>query len=131
MKLLIPKNKQLIKDLEATFDEIEKLQGEVKEAETLYNQLIKELANEAIPYEPSNNLVLTHTQPLTEENVNSIKSNKASSVPSVKSSRTSTGSIKSLQEQCKSLGIKGYSKYKKKEDKDKLLKLIEECCTEV
>jgi 5,10-methylene-tetrahydrofolate dehydrogenase/methenyl tetrahydrofolate cyclohydrolase len=44
----------------------------------------------------------------------------------VNSSRTSTGSIKSLQEQCKSLGIKGYTKYKRKEDKEKLLKLIEE-----
>jgi type I restriction enzyme S subunit len=133
IKIKIPKNKQLINDLEVTFDKIEKLLGEVKEAETLYNQLIKELLDEAIPYEPSNNLVLTHTRPLTEENVNSIKSNKASSAsaPSVKSSRTSTGSIKSLQEQCKSLGIKGYSKYRKKEDKDKLLKLIEECCTEV
>ena len=132
-KIKIPKNKQLISYLEPTFDEIEKLQGEVKEVETLYNQIIKELADEAIPYENSNKLVSTHTQPLTEENVNSIKSNKASSAsaPSVKSSRTSTGSIKSLQEQCKSLGIKGYSKYKKKEDKDKLLKLIEECCTEV
>jgi restriction endonuclease S subunit len=133
LKIKIPKNKQLIKDIEPTFDEIEKLQGEVKEVETLYNQIIKELADEAIPFEPSNKLLSTHTHPLTEENVNSIKSNKASSAsaPSVKSSRTSTGSIKSLQEQCKSLGIKGYSKYKKKEDKDKLLKLIEECCTEV
>jgi restriction endonuclease S subunit len=133
MKLLIPKNKQLIKDLDPTFEEIEKLLVEVKEVETLYNQLIKELSDEAIPCEPSNNLVSTYTQPLTEENVNSIKSNKASSAsaPSAKSSRTSTGSIKSLQEQCKSLGIKGYSKYRKKEDKDKLLKLIEECCTEV
>lgn len=49
IKIKIPKNKQLIQDLEPTFDEIEKLQGEVKEAEMLYNKLIKDLSNEAIP----------------------------------------------------------------------------------
>ena len=49
IKIKIPKNKQLIQDLEPTFDEIEKLQGEVKEAEMLYNKLIKDLSDEAIP----------------------------------------------------------------------------------
>ncbi len=49
IKIKIPKNKQHIKDLEPIFDEIEKLQGEVKEAETLYNNLIKELSDEAMP----------------------------------------------------------------------------------
>ena len=127
LKIKIPKNKQHIQDLQPTFDEIEKLQGEVKEAEILYNKLIKELSDEAMP----THTTTQYTQPLTDANVNAIKSNKPQSVPSIKSSTTSTGSIKSLQEQCKSLGIKGYSKYKKKEDKDKLLKLIEECCTEV
>jgi type I restriction enzyme S subunit len=48
-KIKIPKNKQLIQDLEPTFDKIEKLLGEVKEAEMLYNKLIKELSDEAIP----------------------------------------------------------------------------------
>jgi type I restriction enzyme S subunit len=124
IKIKIPKNKQHIKDLQPTFDEIEKLQGEVKETEMLYDQLIKDLSDEAIPQQ-------TSPQPhhLTEANVNSIKNNKAPSVPSVKSSISSTDSIKSLHEKCKSLGIKGYSKYKKKEDKDILLKLIEECCS--
>ena len=121
LKIKIPKNNQLIKDLEPTFDEIEKLQGEVKEAETLYNKLIKELSDEAIPAQTPH-----QPQPLTEANVNAIKNNKA---PSVKSSISSADSIKSLHEKCKSLGIKGYSKYKKKEDKDILLKLIEECCS--
>ena len=121
IKIKIPKNKQHIKDLEPTFDEIEKLQGEVKEAETLYDQLIKELSEEAMPPQTSH-----QPQPLTEANVNVIKNNKA---PSVKSSISSADSIKSLHEKCKSLGIKGYSKYKKKEDKEILLKLIEECCS--
>ena len=48
IKIFIPKNKQLIKDFEPTFDEIEKLLGEVKEAEMLYIQLLKELSDEAI-----------------------------------------------------------------------------------
>jgi len=125
--LLIPKNKELIKDLEPVFDEIEKLQGEVKVAESQYDQLIKELSEEAMP---TNSSILLNTtiQELTEANLNTIQNDTkvVQSVKSVKSSRTSTGSIKSLQEQCKSLGIKGYTKYKKKEDKEKLLKLIEE-----
>jgi restriction endonuclease S subunit len=45
----IPKNKQLIADLEPTFQEIERLQNEVRTAEELYKQYIKELAQEAIP----------------------------------------------------------------------------------
>jgi hypothetical protein len=49
IKIFIPKNKQLIKDFEPTFDEIEKLLEEVKEAEMLYIQLLKELSDEAIP----------------------------------------------------------------------------------
>ena len=49
IKLKIPKNKQLIKDLEPTFNQIETLQNEVKNADTLYKQLIQELSNEAIP----------------------------------------------------------------------------------
>jgi restriction endonuclease S subunit len=49
LKLKIPKNKQLIKDLEPQFQEIEKLQSEIKEADVQYNQLIKELSEEAIP----------------------------------------------------------------------------------
>jgi restriction endonuclease S subunit len=113
IKIKIPKNKQHIKDLQPTFDEIEKLQGEVKEAETLYDQFIKELSNEAIPPQ-------TSPQPhhLTEANVNSIKNNKAPSVPSVIST---SSTVSSLREQCKSLGYKGYSKMKR----DELIKFIE------
>ena len=113
IKIKIPKNKQLIQDLDPTFDEIEKLQGEVKEAETLYDQLIKELSNEAMPAQTSHQL-----QPLTEANVNVIKNNKAPSVPSIIST---SSTVLSLKEQCKSLGYKGYSKMKK----DELIKFIE------
>jgi type I restriction enzyme S subunit len=49
IKLKIPKNKKLIKDLDPLFQEIEKLQSEMKEAESQYKKLIKELSEEAIP----------------------------------------------------------------------------------
>jgi type I restriction-modification system DNA methylase subunit len=146
LKIKIPKNKQLINDLEPTFDEIEKLIGEVKEAETLYNQLIKELSDEAIPANATNaaspananNIIPANTQELSNSDsvavvdldvvVNNTTAIKSSSTKtsSATSSSTGTSSIKSLHEQCKSLGIKGYSKYKKIEDKEKILKLIEE-----
>ena len=109
IKIKIPKNKQLIEDLlTPTFNEIEKLNDDLKESEELYKHLIKELSEEAIP--------TVSTLISDVENIN-IKEEETTS---------STSSIKSLQEQCKSLGIKGYSKYKKKEDKDNLIKLIEE-----
>jgi len=49
IKVKIPKDKKLIKVLEPLFNEIEKLQIELKEAETNYTQLIKELSEEAFP----------------------------------------------------------------------------------
>ena len=49
IKLKIPKNKKLINDLDPLFQEIEELQLEIKEAESQYKNLIKELAEEAIP----------------------------------------------------------------------------------
>jgi restriction endonuclease S subunit len=116
-KIKIPNNKQLIKDLEPIFEEIEKLQGEVGEAETLYNNLIKELSDEAIPK-------TSVIKELTKENIDTfeeITEVKEEKVPSIKSSVASGTSIKSLKEQCKSLGIKGYSNKKKEE----LIKLIE------
>lgn len=111
IKIKIPKDKKLIQDLEPTFQEIEQLQEELKEAEILYKKLIKELAEEAIPT----------TATLTEENIkNDTKTD--SKTPSVTSSVSSSSSVKELKEKCKSLGIKGYSKCKK----DELIKLLEE-----
>jgi restriction endonuclease S subunit len=55
IKLKIPKNKKLIKDIDPLFQEIEKLQTEMKEAESQYKKLIKELSEEAIPIEKTYN----------------------------------------------------------------------------
>ena len=60
IKIPIPKNNQFITNLEPTFKEIEKLQKEVKLAEQLYKQYIKELSEEAIP---------PHLQPNPDEPV--------------------------------------------------------------
>ena len=49
LKIKIPKDKQLIQDLEVTFQQIETLQNEVKTADELYKQYIQELSQEAIP----------------------------------------------------------------------------------
>jgi restriction endonuclease S subunit len=45
----IPKNKELIDNLEPLFNKIEILQTKIKENEKLYNQFIQELSNEALP----------------------------------------------------------------------------------
>jgi type I restriction-modification system DNA methylase subunit len=47
-KINLPKNKQLITELEPLFQEIEQLQKEVKNADDLFNQYIQELGDEAI-----------------------------------------------------------------------------------
>ena len=47
LKIKIPKNKQLITDMNSTFQEIETLQTEIKNADELYKQYIQELGNEA------------------------------------------------------------------------------------
>ena len=52
IKIKIPKNKKLIKDFEPLFEEIEKLQTELKKADSQYKQFIKELSKEAIPTSP-------------------------------------------------------------------------------
>ena len=48
LKISIPKDKSLITALEPKFEEIEKLQDEVKQAEALYKQYLDELATAAI-----------------------------------------------------------------------------------
>jgi restriction endonuclease S subunit/type I restriction-modification system DNA methylase subunit len=54
IKIKIPKNKQVIQELEPTFQQIETLQHGVKVAEDLYKQLIQELSQESIPQEKKN-----------------------------------------------------------------------------
>lgn len=48
IKIKIPKNKKLIQKLEPIFEEIIKLQSEMKESDLQYKKLIKELSEEAI-----------------------------------------------------------------------------------
>jgi len=48
IKLKIPKNKQLIKDMEPQFQELEHLHVDVENADKKYKDLIEELKNEAI-----------------------------------------------------------------------------------
>ena len=117
-KIKIPKNNQHIKDLEPTFNEIEKLYEEVKEAETLYNQLIKELSAEAIPSDPVAQLTVANVETIKNTNITP-STQSVHSTPS-----TSSTTVASLKEQCKSLGLKGYSKMNKAE----LIKLIQEKC---
>ena len=57
IKIKIPKNKQIIQDLETTFQQIEILQNQVKVAEKLYKQYIQELSDEAIPKQQSLNTI--------------------------------------------------------------------------
>lgn len=66
IKIKIPKNKQIIQELESTFQQIETLQNAVKIAEELYKQLIKELTQEALPQQP--NIITEQPQILVEKN---------------------------------------------------------------
>jgi len=59
IKIHLPQNKKVIEDMEPLFKEIETLQNDVKKAEELYKQLIKELSQEAIPNQPIINEVAT------------------------------------------------------------------------
>jgi type I restriction enzyme S subunit len=49
IKIKLPKNKELITNLEPLFNKIETLQNEIKENNILYQQYIKELSKDAIP----------------------------------------------------------------------------------
>ena len=67
IKIKIPKNTKLIEDMEPLFKEIEILQNDVKKAEELYKQLIKELSQEAIPNQP----IITNTGTTLNDILNS------------------------------------------------------------
>ena len=74
LKIKLPKNKQLIQELETTFQQIETLQNEVKLAEEKYQQLIQELSEEAMP---SSNKLSTNTPPQERESLNTFSSEVA------------------------------------------------------
>jgi restriction endonuclease S subunit len=80
IKIRIPKNKQLIQDLESTFQQIETLQNEVKIAEELYKKLIQELNQEAIPSQT--NIIIEPI--ITEMNNVIIEENEVISAPKKK-----------------------------------------------
>ena len=87
IKLKIPKDKNIIKDIELLFIEIEKLQLEIIESETLYKKLIKELSEEALPINKhidnktnelsknSNNIIIETSEKKLKSNKNKLKSN--------------------------------------------------------
>jgi len=113
IKIPIPKNKELITDLESVFAEIEELQGDVRQAEELYKQLIQELSDEAIP----------PIAELTEDNIKILnKDENIDDTPSVKSNSSTKSTLSDLKKECKTLGIKGYSKKNKAE----LTKMIQD-----
>ena len=123
-KIPIPKSEQKIIEwvdkISKPYDEKNSKQNN-KEAEKLYNNLIKELLDEAIP-KTSEIIELTKENVDTFEEITEVKEEKVPSIKSSVASSVASGtSIKSLKEQCKSLGIKGYSNKKKEE----LIKLIE------
>ena len=69
IKISIPKDKSLITVLESKFQEIEKLQDEVKQAEALYKQYLDELATAAIKKQSTLDTIpipdTTSTEPTT------------------------------------------------------------------
>jgi type I restriction enzyme S subunit len=67
IKIKIPKNKQLIQELETTFQQIETLQNEVNNAEVLYKQLIQELSQEAMPQQNTDIVVPVITENVIEK----------------------------------------------------------------
>ena len=85
IKISLPKNKQLIQDLEPTFQRIEKLHDEVKVAESLYKTLIKELSLEALPQQA--------VEEVLPDEKSDVKSNPPSEISEVKSNPPSEASV--------------------------------------
>jgi restriction endonuclease S subunit len=75
LKLLIPKNKSLITVLEPKFEEIEKLQNDIKQAKILYKQYIDELSKAAITQVTQNTNELIENENETKNQLKPIKTN--------------------------------------------------------
>jgi type I restriction enzyme S subunit len=96
LKFKIPKNKQLIQELDATFRQIETLQTEVKSSDELYKQLIQELSQEAIPIQETPSIL---SQPTINNHVELIQ-------PEIKIKQKPTkGSLKNLKLKYKHINI--------------------------
>lgn len=96
LKIKIPKNKQLIQDLEETFQRIETLQTEVKTSDELYKQLIQELSQEAIPIQETPSIL---SQPTINNHVELIQ-------PEIEiKQKNKKGSLKNLKLKYKHINI--------------------------
>lgn len=77
LKIKIPKNKQLIQDLESTFQQIETLQNDVKTADKLYKQIIQDLSEDAIPTQTKTNIqVPTEAVVVSNEEITNVPPKK-------------------------------------------------------
>ena len=129
-KIPIPTNPAIIKEMEPDFQRIEQLQGEVKEAEELYQQYIQELAKEAIPPELNQPQEVVVEEVKREVNLDTISDTSftTSSVLEEKEEDNDYETVedyskyttKELKTFCKERGLKGYSKLKK----DELIELL-------
>lgn len=119
VKIPIPTNPEIIKAMEPDFQRIEQLQGEVKEAEELYQQYIQELAKEAIPPELNvkQEVVVEEIKEESKEDNNDTISDTTISETSSNTEEKdySQYNTKELKTFCKEKGITGYSKCKKNE----------------
>ena len=126
----VPKNKQLIDNLEPLFAQIEQLHMEVKEAERLYSVLLAELSSEALPgfnatveYIPDADVLIPPIikKPIEIGNCElfsdaaSEVAETASVAESTTSSKPAAHTVAALRELCKERKITGYSKMKKAE----------------
>lgn len=68
IKIKIPKDEKLIKELDPLFEKMEKLQTEMRQSEKEYQQYIKELSNEAIPNKNDDNKTEINYNEETEDN---------------------------------------------------------------
>jgi len=109
-KIKLPMDKSLIDNLQPLFDEVEKLQKEIKELDETYNNSLQELSKSAIKNQEILNGI--HNEPTIDEITDEEKEDDVKT-EETKSNKSLT--IDELKEQCKSLGIKGYSKKKKEE----------------
>jgi type I restriction-modification system DNA methylase subunit len=115
IKIKLPMDKSLIDNFQPLFDEVEKLQKEIKELDETYNNYLQELSKSAIKNQEILNGI--HNEPTINEITDEEKEDDVKT-EETKSNKSLT--IDELKEQCKSLGIKRYSKKKK----DELIEMI-------
>jgi type I restriction-modification system DNA methylase subunit len=135
LSVRVPINRELITEMEPMFQELERLQQEVQEAEKLYKQYIKELSHEAMPElkiveeneeeENSSEVNLENTFEEcpngrdsaqvgeTESDITSIISHEDDKIYTSKELNDKKTTLTILKTICKNKKIKKYSKLKK------------------